>query len=134
MIYFDTDVLIHYLIKQDPAKNQQAIQHYRDASEKGLFFISLLHLQEASFVLAKLQVDSADIDSMITGLLPHATINYDADHFTRAKELAKKIGFQNTNDCLHTAIAETHCQEIYTYNKSDFKRIQKYTKLKITIL
>ena len=60
-------------------------------------------------------------------------MGYEINHFKRAVKLARKIGFQHINDCLHTAIAEEHCDELYTYNKADFKRIQQYTDLKITI-
>lgn len=126
--------MINYLIEQDSAKNQQAIELYRQASQKGLFFCSLLCLQELSFVLSRLKIESRDIDAMTENLLLPTTVNYESSEFKRAKELARKIGFQNINDCLHTAIAETHCQELYTFNQSDFKRIQKYTDLKITLL
>lgn len=134
MIYFDTDVLIHYLIQQDPVKNLQVTKLYEEATEQGLFFVSFLCLQEAAFVLAKLNITPADIDTMIENLMPFTNVNYGADEFRRGKELAKKIGFQNISDCLHTAIAETYCDELYTYNKSDFKRIQKHSNLKINIL
>ena len=134
MIYFDTDVLIHYLIEQDSAKHQQAIRLYQEVSENEQFFISFLCLQEVAFVLAKLKIDPVKIDSMINDLRLQTHVNYGADEFLRGKELAREIGFQNISDCLHTAIAETHCQELYTFNKSDFKHIQQHTKLKITIL
>jgi predicted nucleic acid-binding protein len=134
MIYFDTDVLVNYLIRQDAAKNQQAVQLYQSASDEGIFFCSLLCLQETAFVLNRLKVDNQNIDTMISSLFTSSMVSYNANQFSRAKELAKKVGFQNINDCLHTAIAETYCQELYTFNKSDFKRIQRHTKLKITIL
>ena len=134
MIYFDTDVLIHYLVEQDSDKHLQAIRLFEQASENGLFFLSLLCLEEAAFVLAKLKVDTLSIDMLVNRLLPHATVGYDRNQFLRAKDLAKKVGFQNMNDCLHMAIAETYCQELYTFNKSDFKRLQPYTTLKVTLL
>ncbi|WP_138992792.1 type II toxin-antitoxin system VapC family toxin [Larkinella sp. C7] len=133
MIYFDTDVLINYLVEQDSAKNQQAIQLYQNASKEGLFFCSLLCLQESAFVLAKLKVPTRDIESLVDSLLAPPLVNYSVAQYRRAIELAKKVGFQNINDCIHTAIAETYCAELYTYNQSDFKRIKKYTNLKITI-
>jgi predicted nucleic acid-binding protein len=134
MIYFDTDVLIHYLVEQDSAKHLQAIQLFEQTSENGLFFLSLLCLEEAAFVLAKLKVDASAIDTMVDRLLPYATVGYNRNQFLRAKELAGKVGFHNMNDCLHTAIAETYCTQIYTFNKSDFKSIQPYTTLTITLL
>ncbi|RRA99096.1 type II toxin-antitoxin system VapC family toxin [Larkinella rosea] len=133
MIYFDTDVLINYLIEQDFAKNQKAIQLYQEASKTSLFFCSLLCLQETAFVLSRLKVSAKDIESMIDGLLTSETINYNATIYKRGIELAKKVGFQNINDCIHTAIAEIYCQELYTFNQSDFRKIQKYTNVKITV-
>ncbi|GAB3896262.1 hypothetical protein GCM10028803_13660 [Larkinella knui] len=130
MIYFDTDVLINYLIEQDSVKNQKAIQLYQEASKNGVFFCSLLCLQEAAFVLARLKVSANDIKTMVDGLMTSQTVNYDVVNYRRAIELARKIGFQNINDCIHTALAETHCKELYTFNQSDFKKIQKHTQLK----
>lgn len=70
---------------------------------------------------------------MVQSLIPLA-VQYEAFHFERAIELAQKVGFQNINDCLHTAIAESYCTELYTFNSSDFKRIQDHTNLIIHIL
>ncbi|ODS80449.1 MAG: hypothetical protein ABS46_14235 [Cytophagaceae bacterium SCN 52-12] len=135
MIYLDTDVLVHYLIEQDAKKHQEAIQLYEEASNKGQCFISVLGLQEVAFVLTKLDVEQASIDAMLRDLVQQVTVvDFGIGLFLRAMALASKIGYQNITDCLHTAIAEAHCTELVTYNKKDFKRIQKYTKLKITIL
>ncbi len=71
---------------------------------------------------------------MLVSLLHYQPVSYEIRHFKWAIKMARKIGFQNINDCLHTAIAEEYCDELYTYNKADFKRIQKHTGLKITIL
>lgn len=53
----------------------------------------------------------------------------------RAMNLARHKGFKHINDCIHTALAESlSLDKFYTYNRSDFKRIQKYSKLNILIL
>lgn len=134
MIYFDADVLIHLLIPQDILKHKQAINLYQSATEKNTFFISLLCLQEIAFVLHKLGQKSEDIEAMLYTFLSSLPVPYEVSDLLRAIELAKQIGFNNTNDCIHLAIAETYCEEICTFNKSDFKRLQKLTKLKITLL
>lgn len=134
MIYFDTDVLINYLIVQDETKNKTAIQHYLAASADNTFFCSLLCIQEAAFVLSRLKVSTADTEEMVGSLLKPEIVNYTVAHYNRAVELARILGYQNINDCLHTAIAETYCTELFTFNQSDFKRIQKLTNLKITLL
>lgn len=134
MIYFDTDVLIHLLLPQDLVKHEDAKRLYWGSTEKKDFFISLLCLQETGFVLQKLAQQPEAIERMLTSLLHYQPVAYEIHHFKRAIELARRIGFQNINDCLHTAVAEEYCDELYTYNKADFKRIQTYTRLKITIL
>jgi len=134
MIYFDTDVLIHLLITQDIDKHKQARALYQTATDKEQFFISLLCLQETAFVLHKLGQKQDDIEAMLDTFLTFSPVSYDIPEMKRGIALGKLIGFQNINDCIHTAIAEVHCTEMYTFNKADFKRIRKYTKLKITIL
>ncbi len=134
MIYFDSDVLVNYFVEQDLQKNKEAIELYRKSSSEELFFCSVLSLQETAFVLSRLDTDREEIIAMIRSILSLETANCKVSHFERAIVLARKVGFQHINDCLHTAIAEEFCEELYTYNKADFKRIQKYTDLKITIL
>lgn len=64
---------------------------------------------------------------------PYAQYNYTKSEYIRAKEIALKVGFDNINDCLHTAIAESHCDELYTFNKKDFERIKAFTNLSIRL-
>lgn len=133
MIYLDTDLLIHFLVVQNKEKHRFATKIVRKLIEKDELFISLLSLQEIAFVLNKLEYSAFEISEMLTELETHSTENYTLNEFKRAKELALKIGFQNINDCLHTAIAESHCKELYTFNKNDFEQIGNHTKLKIFI-
>jgi len=60
--------------------------------------------------------------------------SFDIDVIKKATVIAKKVGFKNINDCIHTEIAKNYCTELITFNKNDFKKIQNYTDLKITIL
>ncbi|MFB0906746.1 MAG: hypothetical protein QMB03_00435 [Spirosomataceae bacterium] len=53
--------------------------------------------------------------------------------YIRAKEIGLKSGLDNINDCLHTSIAESRCDELYTFNKKDFERIKSSTELKIRL-
>ncbi|MCF2497982.1 type II toxin-antitoxin system VapC family toxin [Dyadobacter chenhuakuii] len=134
MIYFDSDVLIHYLVIQNEAKHEMATALYRKATQNQQFVISLLSLQEVSFVLAKLKISPEIITEKLGVFLDANPVNYDTGSFRRACSLAAAMGYQNINDCLHTAIAEAHCTELYTFNHSDFKHIQRETNLKITLL
>lgn len=135
MIYFDTDVLVHYFVNYDPAKHQQARQVVQQAVLDKTFYISLLCIQETSFAMTKLQQPLADINAAVSQLLLTNPIGYDLANFRRASEIAQHIGFKNINDCLHTAIAEAqNCTELVTYNRKEFDRIHLLTSLKVTVL
>lgn len=134
MIYFDSDVLINYLVIQDKDKYATAKELYEKATREGQFFISLLSLQETSFVLAKLKMPDKEITEKMEVFWTNAPVDYNLELFKRACVLAELVGYQNVNDCLHTAIAELHCDEFATFNRSDFKRIQNFTDLRINIL
>jgi predicted nucleic acid-binding protein len=134
MIYFDTDILVHYLVEQDRKKHYLANKLYEKATRNEAFFISLLTLQETAFVLTKFELENFEIIDKLSIFYESKPFNYTFEEYLRACELCQKVGFQNINDCLHTAIAETHCQELYTFNQSDFKLIKNHTSLKINIL
>lgn len=134
MIYLDTDFLIHYLAIQDKEKNRLVNKKMKPWLVGDKVFISLLTMQETSFVLSKLNYDSFEILEKIDQIERFGTINYTKKEFERAKFLASKVGFNNINDCLHTVIAESHCKELYTFNKKDFEKIKNHTTLKINIL
>jgi predicted nucleic acid-binding protein len=134
MVYFDTDVLVHYFVAYDPIKHMQAGQLIQQATHNQTFFLSLLSLQELVFVMAKLKQPLQNINRVTGQLLMAGPAPYDSAHFARATQLSQQIGFQNINDCIHTAVAEMHCTELLTFNRSDFSRIQSFTSLKISIL
>ncbi len=134
MIYFDSDVWVHYFFFQDPAKQTLAVQKIRSAATLNQVTISLLCLQEVSFVLSKLGTPKSDVNQALTFLKAFAPLPVTLLNFQKAETFAQSIGFQNINDCIHTAIAEVNCTELVTFNHSDFKRIQPLTNLKITLL
>ena len=134
MIYFDTDFWIHYFVVQDRKKHLLVQKIFEKANFDGKVFVSLLNLQEIAFVLAKLGLESFEIEEKMSNLYEFRPNNYTFKEYLRAKELCKKVGFLNINDCLHTAIAESYCTEFYTYNQTDFKQIKNHTSLKINIL
>ena len=133
MIYLDSDFLIHYLVVQNKESNRISVKRFEKLKDNNQAFISLLTLQEVSFVLGKLGMGNTQIEENLSPLEDIAKINYSISEFLRAKQLASKIGFQNINDCLHTAIAENYCSELYTFNKKDFEKIKVFTDLKITL-
>ncbi|WP_031529811.1 type II toxin-antitoxin system VapC family toxin [Dyadobacter crusticola] len=134
MIYFDTDVLIHLLISQDQQKHEKAKSKFKSAAEQEHFFLSFLCLQETAFVLSKLGQKVDDIVNALSTFLAFEPVSYQASEMTRAIELAKVVGFQNINDCIHLAIVENYCSTIYTFNKADFGKLSRLTDLEVTIL
>ncbi|MHA4738637.1 type II toxin-antitoxin system VapC family toxin [Dyadobacter sp. MSC1_007] len=134
MVYLDTDVLIHFLVEQSEEKHIQSDKIYQEVSRSGSLFMSFLVLQEASFVLSKLNVPVNEIQLNLNPMLSFNPYSYRLEDYRRAIVLAEKMGYQHFNDCLHTAIAERYCDELITYNKADFTKIRGLTTLKITLL
>ena len=131
MNYIDTDVLIHSLINQNSNLHLKIIDLIDEMNSQNQLSLSWLSIQEVGFVLAKLDQPPAFISSKLEALISSTPLAYGYPEFYRAMELAKIIGYKNFNDCLHTAIAEQHCTDLYTCNYKDFKTIQSYTTLNI---
>ena len=135
MEYFDSDVIFNFLVLQDEEKHEQARQLVFDAIKNLKFVISTLVIQEVGYGLARFGLSNEEIESKLSFLSSQNLLGIEPSIIPRALILANKIGFKHINDCVHTAIAENlNPEKFYTYNKSDFKRIQKHTRLKITIL
>jgi predicted nucleic acid-binding protein len=90
MIYFDTDVIIHYLVEQDSVKHYQANRLFQDASKKRNFFCSLLCLQEAAYVLSRLKVPDTYIEAAMRELLTPEIVNYTADDYKKSHPTIQK--------------------------------------------
>ena len=134
MIYIDTDVLVHAYVVQDREKNRRANEVIEQVNEGNSAAISTLSVQEMLFVLEKLRIDSQAIDAAYNEVMQLQPLAYDIEILRRAVDIAKQVGFRNINDCIHTAIAESHCTELITYNKGDFRKIREFAKVKVTIL
>ncbi len=134
MIYIDTDVLVHAYVVQDREKNRRANEVIEQVNEGNSAAISTLSVQEMLFVLEKLRIDSQAIDTAYNEVMQLQPLAYDIEILRRAVDIAKQVGFRNINDCIHTAIAESHCTELITYNKGDFRKIREFAKVKVTIL
>jgi predicted nucleic acid-binding protein len=134
MYYIDTDVLIHSLIKQNPALHLKIKDLLSAFVKSNKFTLSWLSIQETAFVLGKLSQPPASILLNIDFLIATQPIGYGLVEFNRALELAKIAGFKNFNDCLHIAIAEQHCSDLYTCNIKDFSILQPHTSLNIHFL
>jgi predicted nucleic acid-binding protein len=134
MDYIDTDVLIHSLVNQNLNLHLKVNDLIEKVVADDRFLISWLSIQEIGFVLAKLDQPISFISSKIDSLMSSLPVGYSLSEFTRAIKLAEIVGFKDFNDCLHTAIAEQHCSDLYTCNYKDFRRIQPHTSLNIHFL
>ena len=134
MIYIDTDVLIHAYIVQDVEKHRQANDIIEQVNESDSATLSTLVVQEMLFVLERLRIDREAISAAYHEVMRLQPLAYDIEVFRRAVDIAKQVGFRNINDCIHTAIAESHCTELITYNERDFKKIREFTTIRVTIL
>ena len=134
MIYIDTDVLIHAYVVQDERKHRESLAIIEASVADEDVAISTLSIQEALYVLARMDMPTDEMESIYDKLLLLQPIEYDMENVQRAVDIAKKVGYRRINDCVHTAIAEAHCTELVTYNRRDFNRISNFAKVKITIL
>lgn len=135
MIYFDSDLLVHYFIAYEPAQHAESKEYIEKAMLNGLFYVSQLSMQELAHTMGKFNQPTPLVEEAMSILRSTFPINYDLSHFERAMELAALTGFSSINDCLHTAIAESqNCTEIITYNRKQFDIIKFRTKLNVTIL
>lgn len=101
----------------------------------GLFYVSQLSMQELAHTMGKFNQPTPLVEEAMSILKATSPVNYDLTHFERAMQLAALTGFSSINDCLHTAIAESHdCTEIVTYNRKQFDIIKSLTNLKVTLL
>lgn len=135
MEYFDSDVIFNFLVLQDESKHQEARNLVFNAIKNNQFVISTLVIQEVGYGLARYGLSNEEIEVKLNFLSSQNILGVEPSIIPRAITLAKKIDFKHINDCVHTVIAENLNPEIfYTYNKSDFKRIKKHTKVKIKTL
>lgn len=133
--YFDSDVIFNFLVVQDPDKHKEARSLVFKAIGKGTFVTSTLTIQEVGYGLARFGLSNDEIESKLSFLSSLDLAVITQANIVRALDLAKKIGFKHINDCVHTALAESLTPaKFYTYNNSDFKRIQKHTHIEISIL
>ncbi|WP_229207971.1 type II toxin-antitoxin system VapC family toxin [Dyadobacter beijingensis] len=135
MIYFDSDVIFNFLVIQDARKHEESRTQVLGAIAAGEFAISSLVIQEVGFGLAKFGISAQEIAAKLAFLLSINTVEIVNADINRAIQLAEQIGFKHINDCVHTAVAERMLPDrLVTYNKADFGRIKKMTKIRVKIL
>lgn len=134
MTYFDTDVLVNALVRQDEQKHRHSRESVGSAMSEHTAVISILSIQEVLYVLGRLGLSYEQTQAAFSELVTMQPVPYGMEDLRRAVDLASQIGFRNINDCIHTAIAEKHSTELVTYNGRDFSRIRDFARVGITIL
>lgn len=134
MIYIDTDVLINAYVVQDVHKHRQANEVIEQVNTDDIAVISTLTIQEMLFVLKRLDVDNEEIEITYNEVMQLEPLAYDIGILQRAFGIARHVGFRHINDCIHTAIAESHCTELITYNRRDFIRIKEFAQVRMRLL
>ena len=133
MTFFDTNILVYATIDQGKDKLDLSEKTIEDAINNGSFFISPLVLSEYIFILSKLKiVEKHHADIIFFSKFVYGVV--DSRVTTDAYTLCRNISFcKNINDAMHLKVAEAHCTKLVTFD-SDFKNLQKYTKLEIEVL
>lgn len=126
--------MVNFLVLQNTEKHDLADSIYQKTAQEQSLFMSFLVLHKISFVLGKLNLPVVEIKAKVNALALLRPYAYQLEEYHRAVYLAERIGFQHFNDCLHTAIAEKNCTELFSFNRSDFSKIRSYTDLKIRLL
>jgi predicted nucleic acid-binding protein len=83
MKYFDTDVLIHSLVKQNVNLHLKVNDLIEETVQANKFIISWLSIQETGFGLAKLEQSISFISSKLDTLISSGPAGYGLIEFTR---------------------------------------------------
>ena len=133
MTFFDTNVLIYFTINQDKDKWELAKKYIYESLDNEKFFISPMVLSEYIFVLSKYKVQKQHQDKVLF-FSQYVQGNIDTNRVLDAYSKCQEIDFcKNINDVIHLKVAEEYCTKLVTFD-SDFKKLQKYTKIEIEIL
>lgn len=134
MVYVDTNVLIYISVNQGDEKQKKAAKRVRELIKDNKFFISPLTIQEFIFTLAKLKIESGQMDSDVNVYMKHVREAIDKGILSEAYALCKALNYcKNLNDAIHLKMAERYCKKLITFDK-DFKKFRSQTKLKIEIM
>lgn len=133
MIGLDTNVIIRYIMQDDPVQSQRAnhfIEHSVQQNE--ILWISQITLCEVSWVLLKAyKLSKPEVLTVLRQLLRTRQIQIEEDHVVRAAlqdyEEKNRIGF---SDCLigHQNAAY-ECAYTYTFDKDAVKSLPTVFKM-----
>ena len=132
MIFFDTNVLVYFVINQDARKQSVAQTLIQQAIENQVLVISPLVIIEFIFVLSKLN-QLAEQQQAVLFFQQFIKGQIGQDLILSAYRLCVQQGYgKNINDVIHLKFAEKYCEKIITFD-SDFKMLTSVSTIKIDI-
>jgi len=134
MVYLDTNVLIYATVEQDKNKHKESIELIEKLAFDGTLLLSPLVLQEFIFTMNKLSIDKETMKHDVTFYFDFVSENYSKIMLEEALSIClEDENCKNINDILHMKLATKYADKLITYD-SDFKKLQKYTDIDISIL
>ena len=135
MVYIDTNVLVYASVEQDIFKKEKSLKLLEKYANDGKLVLSTLTLQEFSFTLAKLKVDSEIIRKDSDFYMDFVSVEQDVFTLKKAIELCCSEDYcKNINDIIHLLLAEkSKCKMLITFD-SDFKRLEQYSDVRVDVL
>ncbi len=132
MIFFDTNVLVYFVINQDTRKQSIAQSLLQQAIEKQMLVISPLVMIEFIFVLSKLN-QLTEQEKMVLFFRQFIKEQIEENLVFSAYQLCTQHNYgKNINDVIHLKFAEKYCEKIITFD-SDFKVLEPFSAIKIEI-
>jgi predicted nucleic-acid-binding protein len=120
----DTNVLVRFLVADDPAQHALAARLFRDRVSAGeLLFVPITVALELEWVLrSSFGFRKADVVSVFSDLLSTAELHFDAESAVEAALALFQDGNSDFADCLHIALAgQAGEQPLWTFDKAASK-------------
>jgi len=135
MVYLDTNVLIYASVEQDMAKKERSLELLDVLIGEAKLVLSTLVLQEFAFTMSKLKVENEIIRKDCDFYLDYVLVEQDVFTLKKAIELCCDEDYcKNINDIIHLLLAEkSKCDRLITFDR-DFKRLERYSDIKVEVL
>ena len=135
MVYLDTNVLIYASVEQDMSKKERSLELLDVLIGEAKLVLSTLVLQEFAFTMSKLKVENEIIRKDCDFYLDYVLVEQDVFTLKKAIELCCDEDYcKNINDIIHLLLAEkSKCDRLITFDR-DFKRLERYSDIKVEVL
>ncbi len=135
MVYLDTNVLIYASVEQDIEKKNVSLALLENLIIEKQLLLSTLTLQEFVFTMAKLKIDNEIIKKDSEYYFSFVNVEQDYFILKQAIELCcNENQCKNINDVMHILLAQkAKCSRLITFD-SDFKKLERFSEIKIEVL